>query len=251
MNELDVRLKENYLQEIKEFVEFMRTKGYVLIADFGSTNIRLNCYRADTGKFAPIKQMFEIPSWIKEKVPDYYKLDVDKEIVNIIREVLPVLEHEDINSYLMYLKYSEGLIPTKELKHELKELRKMSKDLMTNIDVNNYHIPYVQADLLNKEFVIYNDSKKGLEKGYYIYNKKSDDFKKLDDKDIALILQEGFGVGNFTNFEIHRNMKNVYLHRVVNSDLPTRWNTNQRAISICKNNKEGYERIKKVTDKFR
>lgn len=249
MNELDVRLRENYLNEIKEYVEFLKTKGYVLIADFGTTNIRLNCYRADNGKFAPVKQLFEIPSFIKEKVPDYYKLDVDNEILNIVNDVLPVLEHDDISSYLVYLKYSEGLIPVKELKHELKELKKVSKDLMTNIDVNSYNIPYVQADLLNKEFVIYNDSKKGLEKGYYQYNKKSDDFKKLNDKDIVEILENGFN-RNFSNFEIVRNMKNVYLHRVVNSDLPTRWNTNHRAISICKNNKEGYERIKKVTDKF-
>jgi len=248
MNELSKRLKENYLEEIREYLEFLKSKGFVLIAEYGTTNLRVNQYNAERDKFSPKYQMYEFPSIILNDLPNYYNLDVNNDIVNLTREVLPELNHDELRDYLSYIKAGAKVTDSKDLKAEFKQLKKMSKEMSKDLDKSMYEVAYTQAQALAKEFIIYNDSRNS-KKGYYQFNKDSNKFKKISDRDIADILQKCFN-HNFNSFSILPNIKNVYMNHIVISDLPIRWNQHFSSLDIMKANQKNYEKVKKVTDKF-
>lgn len=250
MNELKERLYNNYINEIKEYLEFLKTKGYVLIVDYGTTNLRINKYYADKNKFVPVYQMFEFPSVVIENVPNYYRLDVNMKIVNLAREILPEVSHEDLRDYTSYLNWMERLHDGKKLKKELNELKKINKSLeVTSIDKSLYEMPQIQGQVLAKEFIVYVESKT-MDKGYYKFDKSSNKFKKLNEKNIIEILENYFNVNDFQSFKILENMKTVYYNILVQSDLPIRWNEHVKAENLMKAHQDSYKRVKKVTDNF-
>ncbi len=250
MNELSERLYKNYLNEVEDYLMFLRTKGYILLNDFGTSNIKLRQYNAKTGKFSEKYQMFDAPRFIKQNVPNYYGLDVDNDIINLIQKIIPKLQHEEISGYLTYIKYSENHDPTKELKKEYKEIKKLSKNIDSNIDKSVFDLPFNQAIILNRGGVIFCDVR-DISKGYYIYNKKNNKFQKLNESDIIKILEDGFKVKNkFKTFEILKHMKNNYMDYLVKTDFPKRWNENVKAQTMMDKNKEFYNTVKKVTDQF-
>lgn len=249
MNELSQRLRDNYINEIKEYLEFLKSKGFVLMVDYGTTNLRVNQYNASKNKFVPRFEMFEFPNLILQEVPNYYKLDVTTDISNLTREILPELSHEELRDYLTYLKYSESVGDGKQLKNEWKELKKISKEMGKDIDKSMFDVAYTQAQALAKENIIYVDSR-NMSKGYYMFDKGSGLFKKCNDKQIVEILKDCFKYDGFNNFTILNNMKRVYMNHIVNSDLPVKWNNHVKAINVLESNKKNYERIKKVTDNF-
>jgi len=251
MNELNQRLYDNYVDEVKEYLEFLKSKGYVLLNDFGTTNIRVNQYNAKTGKFTAKYQMFDMPKFIKESVTNYYNFDVDNDIINLVKTILPQLEHKEISEYLSYLKYAENPIDTKELKKEYKEIKKLSKNIDTDIDKTVFNLPFNQAIVLNRNGVIFCDVR-DMSKGYYLYNKKNNKFKKLNDTDIIGLLADGFNVSKnkFKTFEVLKHMKNTYMNYLIKTDLPKRWNENVKAQNIMNEYKDSYKSVKKVTDNF-
>lgn len=251
MNELNKRLYDNYIQELKEYLEFLKSKGYVLIKDYGTTNIRVNKYNGRKNKFIPMYELFEFPTVVLNDVPNYYEFDVNTIIANLTREILPELTHEDLRDYTSYLNYSERVHDEKKLKKEFQELKKLNKNMEApKIEKSLYEIPKIQAEVLIKEFVIFADSK-GIEKGYYKYDKSSNNFRKLHEDDIIEILNKYFNVSNvFQRFKILNNMNKVYLHQLLNSDLPIRWNEHQKASNLMKANEKAYKEVKKITDVF-
>lgn len=250
MNELDQRLYDNYVDEVKEYLEFLRSKGYVLMNDHGTSNTRLCKYNARAGRFTPTYQMFDVPSFIKDNVINYYGFDVDNTIINLTTEIIPQLNHEEMSGYLTYIKYSENQVSSKELKKEYKEIKKISKNMDTNIDKSVIDLPYNQAIILLRKGVIYLDVR-DISKGYYLYNKKTNKFKKLNDSDIIGILEDGFKVKNkFKRFEVIKHMNNTYMDYLVKTDLPARWNENVKAQTMMDTYKDSYKNVKKVTDQF-
>ena len=251
MNELNERLYNNYIGEIKKHLEFLKTKGYVLIVDFGTTNLRVNKYSATGNNFIPMYELFEFPAVILEDLKNYYEFDVNNTIINLSREILPELSHENIRDYFSYLNWSEKIYDSKKLKKEFNELKKINKNLeVSKIDKSLYTMPQIQSEALVKEFIVYVDSK-GMDKGYYQQDKASNKFKKLNDKSIISILENYFDVsGVFTSLNILQNMKKVYLHQVVQSDLPIRWNEHIKATNLMKDHEQAYQEVKKVTDNF-
>lgn len=250
MNELNRRLYDNYMDEVKEYLEFLKSKGYVLLNDFGTTNIRVNQYNAKTGNFTAKYEMFELPALILENVPNYYEFDVNTKIVNMAREILPEVSHEDLRDYSSYLNWAEKLYDGKQLKKEFNELKKINKSLEVNsIDKSLYKMPQIQAEVLVKEFVIYVDSKT-MAKGYYKYDKSSNEFKKLNEKNIIELLENYFDVKDFQSFKTLAHMKSTYFNSLVKSDLPIRWNEHVKAENLMKAHQDSYKRVKKVTDNF-
>ena len=249
MNELSKRLYDNYIAEIKEYLEFLKTKGYILLNEYGTTNLRLNQYNAKTGKFTPKYQLFELPVIIQENVKNYYNLDVSNDILNLVREIIPQLEHEDLSNYLSYINYSENVIDEKELKKEFKEIKKISKNIDSDIDKSVYELPFNQAIILNRKGIVYYPVR-DMSRGYYIYEKSNDKFKKLNDNDIVKILEDEFKVKKFSRYEVLKLMKESYMNYLVQTELPIKWNESVKANTIMKVNKDGYNRVKKVTDNF-
>lgn len=246
--ELNERLEKNYLNEIKEYLEYLKSKGYVIYTKRDSENREVYKYHVRKSRFVKAFELFELPHYVLKNVPNHYSIDIINTIKNMALDILPTLENNAYSDYLSYVKASENIGDDKELKEQLKNLKKEIKNnqLQDNKNINDV---VTQAYYLNKNKVVFVNVR-DFKQGYYVYKNKN--FIKLNDDSIRSILINEFKThsNNLNKLQLNKYMRDDYKELLVNSTLPISWNAHQKSLNVLDSRKKGYEQVKKITDNF-
>lgn len=255
---LNLRLKANYEQKIRKYLQQLKKDGYIISNDHTSENKYIVRYSVEKQDFL---QVCYIHDFFEEKIDRQITNPFDirlsySEIIDMILEVLPIVKYEDLECFRLYEKYEVEYTPFDELDDELNDFVKLSKTLTKEIDMANFTNPNTQSQILNSELVFYTgDSAIGNisdKRSYFKYDKKSKTFKKLTAIDIHELLIKKFKINSnsLDVSDIKKNMRTIYNELINTSTLPIRWNHNQDSKNKLKEFSKSYKKVKKVTDVF-
>lgn len=249
---LNEKLTENYLNEIRDYLHYLKSKGYVIYTKRDTNNKIIYKYNVRKSRFVKAFEMFELPHYVLKNVPNHYSIDIINTIKNLALEILPILENNAYSDYLSYVKASENICDDKELKSGMKELKKEIKENEKDLKKNGEDVEVIrQATILNDVGVVYVNSK-DFKQGYYHYDKKNKVFLKANDDLILSVLSSKLNKhkNSFNKLTINKHMRKDYKELLVNSTLPISWNAHQKALNVLNSRKKGYEQVKKITDNF-
>lgn len=218
------RLKENYIDEIAERVEFLKSKGYVIL---NKENTSLYHYTVDKG-FISDGAIYEYITKIKNDVVNYFRVPVDdRDIINIMEEILPVVTEDELRGLDRCSNIMEKYTDEGNVKQELKNLKQIHKSRTSKINGTNYNDPTTQVEVLNAEGVVYCTTSNSWfsTSNFYQWNKKEKRFKKLTLEGIQQILFNYFKVTKYEipYSEVKRN-REKYIKDLINTDVPVKWN---------------------------
>lgn len=258
MIKLNQRLLENYLEEISEYLEYLKTKGYLISQNpsvsIDYTILHYNIDKVGFYQVCYVHEFYEL--FIKKNLENHYKIRVDNgDLIAMICDILPFVSSEEINNYVVYEKIAAEYMPIDDLQDELTEIIKLSKKLSKGIDSGNFGNPVEQAKVLMRENVFYVNSKIARiseQKKYYKWDSRKNEFHKLSDTEIHKIICNYFKVTeNAINIrDCQKEMRDTYPLNVINNDLPIRWNKSIKQQKRLKSLKKDYTKIKKITDEF-
>ena len=253
MTKLNERLTKNYENEIRDYLKYLGTKGYVLTNDSVNGDYVAN-YNIHNSRFYKVCEIHEyFVTLIKPNVKDYYHISLDgATLKNILYESLPFVPSAELDSFNTYEKYESLLIPEVELKDELKNLKRFSKSI--SYDKDNFIDPKNQANFLMSKLITFtgkcNTGTIYDKNAYFMFDKKK--FTRLTSENIHKILMDGFKLKhndlNVRDIEYH--MRSTYRELFNVSTLPIRWNNNIKAKDMMDKNKKTYLKVKKVIDEF-
>ena len=252
---LNERLTENYKTSIKETLEYLKTKGYVVSTDINTEDRYISKYYVDKSDFFKVCWIHETYDiLIKPKVKNEFNIPVSQgEILSLILDILPFVEAEDLNDYKVYEKYESEFVDWNILKDELKDYMKLSKNISKDIGEDFSNVAN-QGKVLTSKLIFYNDEIGTFSerKSYYQYDKKAKRFVKLNSEDIHKILLDYFNISpnSIKEADIKRNMRGTFTDIVINTPLPIKWNNNAKSESILKKYKKPYKKVKKIVDCF-
>ena len=148
---LNLQLKSNYENSIREYLKYMTTQGFILSTDDTIDDkylVQYNAEKQDFFKICYLNEIFEV--LIAPHVENPYGIKLNwSDIVNMILEIMPFATIYELNDFRLYEKYELEHIPIKELKQELDDFKKLSKTLTKRIDIDNFTSPHEQGLMLN------------------------------------------------------------------------------------------------------
>lgn len=234
-NELYKKLENNYKNEIKQYLDFLRTKGYVLTPTDDGNQIWK--YNARINDFYKAYTTTDIIRDIQEKTPNYFDIVFsDFNYNELIEEVFPIVTIDDIDNFR---KYNEAITKVKDPKTNEKDL----KDLLTHIKKKKAPVSKTapkdfneQIQALTNEGVIYchyNDGFALKRNGLFKYNKTNDKWDLLTLSDIANILEKAFSTP-FDTQTIKTHLKKFH-NGLIYSSVPYQYNQQKEYQEIIKN----------------
>lgn len=251
---LNERLTMNYQNEIKDYLKFLSTKGYIIANDSvnGDYVARYSVHKSGFFKVCEINQYFE--NLIRPNVHDYYQINLDGGFLkDSLYECLAYIPSDELNAFTSYEKYESDLINESDLKTEIKDLKRIVKSV--KVDKDNFMDSQNQVNLLVSNFVLFTGNTKDIGtiydvNSYFKYEKKK--FIRLNSDDIHKILVDGFKINPNTISvkDVEYHMRNTYRELFSPSTLPIRYNKNVTANEKMKEFKKKYLKVKKVIDEF-
>lgn len=219
------RIKENYVDEIIERLEFYKSKGYILVKD---RNTLIYHYTVEKG-FVPVGAVFEFIAKLTDEAVNYFKVPVnDIDINKLIEKTLPVVTLDELKALDRCCNIMKEFTNEDDVKQELKELKELHKNRSSNLKIgSNPKDPTTQAAALNSEFVVYSTiSKSWFESSsFYRWDKKEKKFIQLTLEGVHNILLDYFKVSKveITYADVKRN-REKYAKELINTEVPLKWN---------------------------
>lgn len=250
--EIKERVLNNYNDEIASAINKLKEKGFVNVTDEDETTylVKYNCFSDDfeTVDYEIFKDL------ILNLVPNYWNFspeEIQAIIVNQSLKILPMIEDTSIGRHCAYIEAKEKVIPSKELKKELKDLLKECKSKNGKVKTGNFiGSPEVHFQILANQNVVYDNQ---VNK-YYQYSKEKDVFIHLKSNNLLKILRND---SNFHNphilniADVSNYMTFEYKKYLINSPLPARYNLNKNYESALSEFKTDFETMNEITKNFK
>ena len=251
MSKQDVqeRLKNNYIERIRQHVAGMEKQGYILAED-SINGIFLWHFNLNRFKYEVIASLHDADKHIAlETVPNPFKIVLNRdEVIEIIGTTLKI-----VSDQYLYEENIQNVIPEKEMQADLKSYLKLSEKLAGTVEKGMQDTPQSQAKILAGANVFYTGRDNSLSitecNKYYIWNKKEDRFQQLDAEQIRHIITDITGVEH-KNLEIETNMRTVYPVTVTNTSFPVQWNKQKDLQDKLKRDKKLHDKIAKIVAKY-
>ena len=239
-------LKENiirkYERATKKYIKNeLLKKGYIKTPE--NEILKLNPFKIEF-------ELIDIPTIINIiniYVPNFWNIAPEKQtniILNNFLELLPMATETEINNYIDYIRTNETIINEKQLKKDKDRLIKENKKRHKPVFKGGVNSPEYQSQALINENIFYD---KG---NYFIYDNKTNLFKKLTNNDIIQYLLKHYKNLNCTPIDINDYMKTSYLFFVTNSDIPNKYNANKEKIKTVSELKNDFEKVNKIIKTF-
>lgn len=242
LNQLNYKLKVIYENECKQYLTYLKTKGFIILID-DAGNKHIWQYKANAKEF--VQSNYTIASMVEEiiqNVKNYYDIPTDYDFYfSIVDKTIPAVTNDELNSFYEYNQAVAKIKTEKELKAELKELEAVIKDRSRKINPTNDDV-YEQMQVLVNAGIVACDVSNGSiyrKIKYFQYSKAEQIFKEVTPAEIKELLEKTL---NITTNEriINKHMQKDWYSYGISSNLPKQWNDNieyQKTIYEQENNK--------------
>ena len=235
MDDIYKKLEKNYFEEVKKYLEFLKTKGYVLTPT--SEGDQIWKYNARLNDFYKAYSIKDIIQDIHEKSPNYFDIVMtDSDYIPLIEEVLPKVTIDDID---LFRKYNEA---TRKIKDQ-KDIEKDNTEIIKYVEGEKKPISKTAPDDVNEQiqalinngvvFCQYSDGSSLKKNGLFRYDKKEKEWEILTNTSICQILENVFEK-DFDPQTIKYNYKKIY-RGVPSSAVPYQYNRQKEYREIIKN----------------
>jgi hypothetical protein len=247
--DLNTRLTDNYLNQVKEYLKELITKGYVIFVNYDG-NQSIYQYNVKIKDFVKSKDnIMDMVENIKLDIPNPFNVPIDTiKYMNMIIETFPAISSDDIDDFQKYNKAVKYIKSEKELKEQLKTLKQEIKLKNRKINPDSETVFEENQMLINAGIVVYVDRKKVFKsKTFYRFNKSNNRFDVVKAEEIKKLIEETFKT------EIHigmveKRMKNEFAEYGIQSNLPYLWNRNIEYQADIKNLKNC--KINKIAESY-
>lgn len=235
MNDLYKKLENNYKKEVIDYLKFLQSKGYILTrinenSEIWQYNARLNDFR----------KKYNIDDFINKEliphVPNYFDIVFTMaDYIKLIEKTFTYVTGNDIDNFKEYVNANKYIKSDTKLKQQLQQLKKQLEENKHFININRPDDTLQQIQLLTNNGVVFSHYNSGsiLKKnGLFKYNETSKLFDFISYSDIINILENEFKTPFDTKL-IRSNIK-IYHDKLIYTDLPYQWNTNQKYKKIIK-----------------
>ena len=242
MKELKENIIKKYQRATKKFIKNeLLKKGYIKTPE--NEILKLNPFKREF-------ELIDIPSIlniINCYVPNFWNIATETQtniILNNFLELLPMATETEINNYIDYIRTNETIIDEKQLKKDKDRLIKENEKRHKPVFKGGVNAPEYQSQALINENIFYDNG------NYFIYDNKTDLFKKLTNNDIIQYLLKHYKNFNWTPIDIIGYMKTSYLFFVTNSNIPSKYNMNKEKIKKISELKNDFEKVNKIIKTF-
>ena len=242
MKELKENIIKKYQRATKKFIKNeLLKKGYIKTPE--NEILKLNPFKREF-------ELIDIPSIINIincYVPNFWNIAPEKQtniILNNFLELLPVATETEINNYIEYIRTNETIRNEKQLKKDKDRLIKENEKRHKPVFKGGVNSPEYQSQALINENIFYDNG------NYFIYDNKTDLFKKLTNNDIIQYLLKHYKNLNCTPIDIMGYMTTSYLFFVTNSNIPNKYNMNKEKIKKVSELKNDFEKVNKIIKTF-
>lgn len=251
MKVLIKRLEQGYVSEIVEKIEYLKSKGYILVSDDSSE--RVYHYTVDKG-FIDDGTIFDLIPKIREDRVNHYNVQLrDSDIANLTKDTLPLVSMEDLRNLDVCNNIIKHYVEEIEIEKEFEDLVVNQKE-RSNPDVSKklYTDPMVQSQVLMNNFVVYcEDSRSWNTTNFYMWSKKDDEFINLGWKNVLELLHNFFEIGNneLSLRDLKRNSDNL-VNGLIQTNTPIRWNEYKKFKKGLENHKNDFKLFNRITSNF-
>lgn len=242
MKELKENIIKKYQRATKKFIKNeLLKKGYIKTPE--NEILKLNPFKREF-------ELIDIPSIINIincYVPNFWNIAPEKQtniILNNFLELLPMATETEINNYIDYIRTNETIMNEKQLKKDKDRLIKENEKRHKPVFKGGVNSPEYQSQALINENIFYDNG------NYFIYDNKTDLFKKLTNNDIIQYLLKHYKNLNCTPIDIMGYMTTSYLFFVTNSNIPNKYNMNKEKIKKISELKNDFEKVNKIIKTF-
>lgn len=243
ITEINQKLETNYKHDLKQFVEQLRSKGFIILVDDAENkhiynyNVRL----CEFVKSTAYNSIVAIVDAMQKEITNYYAIQLDYSFyMDIVNDILPNITVDELNAFYHYNKAKKNIANEKELKKDFNELKNVIKDRTRKINSTNDDVFEQMQVLVNNGIVSANVGEGFFTKiKYYQFNKKNNVFDEVTAEDIQQLLQKELKL-DLNIRVIQKHMSKDWKTYGVNSQLPVKWNANlkyQKQIYELENNK--------------
>lgn len=256
MSKQDVqeRLKNNYIERIRQHVAGMEKQGYILAED-DINGIFLWHFNLNRFKYEVVSSLSDANKHIAlETIPNPFKIVLNRdEVIEIIGTTLKIVSDQYLYAYEQYEENIQNVIPEKEMQADLKSYLKLSEKLAGSVEKGMQDTPQIQAQILAGANVFYTGRDNTLRinecNKYYKWNKRADKFELMTADTIGRIIADVTGIQH-KNLEIETNMRTVYPVTVTNTSFPVIWNRQKDLQDKLKRDKKLHDKIAKIVAKY-
>lgn len=243
INEVNKKLEKNYIKNLKEFVNNLKQKGFIILID-DAGNRHINQYNVRLSEFVPSTKYTSIPAIADEmqkEITNYYAIQFDYSFyIDIVTDTLPTITVDELNAFYDYNKAKKNITNEKELKKDFKELENVIKDRTRKLNTTNDDV-FEQMQVLINEGIVSASVGDGFFKKikYYRFNTKDNVFDKVTAEDIQQLLEKELNISLNIRI-IQKHMSKDWKTYGISSQLPVKWNNNlkyQKQLYELENNK--------------
>lgn len=243
ITEINQKLETNYKNDLKKFVEQLRSKGFIILVD-DAENKHIYQFNAKVNEFVPstaYNSIVAIADAMQKQIKNYFSIPLEYDVfLNTVTDTLPVFSADELNNFYEYNKAVSNVKSEKELKKDFKELEATIKDRTRKLNRTNTDV-FEQMQVLVNNGIVSASVGDGYFKKikYYRFNKQNNVFDEVTADDIQELLKKELDV-NVNPRKIHKHMVKDWKTYGISSKLPSKWNNNlkyQKTIYEQENNK--------------
>lgn len=234
MNEIQQKLKKNYINDVKEYLEFLRTKSYIICLNTDKYTIWT--YNARLNDFYQKMTLTDLIRHIIANCKNWYDFVITyDEYTDLIFEILPIVPVSDIDSFRKYNEARKNIKDKKNLESDRKKLNKELSNHKRPVLVNAPEDITEQIQALTNEGVVfcrYSNGHTLKKNGLFKWNTKEQKYDLLTTEYICTVLKSVFS-SEFDAKTIRWRLKKYY-SGLIQSNLPYQWNRNKEYENIIK-----------------
>lgn len=243
INEVNKKLETNYKNDLKKFVEQLKSKGFIILCD-DAGNRHINQYNVRLSEFVPSTKYTSIPAIadaMQKEITNYYAIQFDYSFyMDIVTDTLPTISVDELNGFYDYNKAKKNITNEKELKKDFKELENVIKDRTRKLNTTNDDV-FEQMQVLINAGIVSASVGEGFFKKikYYRFNTKDNVFDKVTAEDIQQLLEKELNISLNIRI-IQKHMSKDWKTYGISSQLPVKWNNHlkyQKQLYELENNK--------------
>ena len=229
------KLEKNYKDEIKQTVEFWKSKGHIIVRI--NEGLQIWHYNARLNDFLQAMTMKQAIDRLTSQCPNYYDIFMTfDDYISIICDTLPMVSGAEIDDFRKYNEAKKYIKDDTILKADFDKLQDEIKDHQRPViknapdDVREHIQAFINDGIV---FCRYSDGSSLKKNGLFKYDKKGQKWDKISDTYILNLLKKVFS-SDFTEKSIQWKYK-TYYDGLIESNLPYMWNKQKEYKDTIKN----------------